>query len=539
MRYAVAPVLSVALLLASSGVGLPDPSTAAVGARESSATDTGESAATEAGESAVTSPPVAPTAPSDVRPRVAALQHPLGAVSAAPAPDPAALREELEDELESEWLGPGNRRGLSVRDALTGEVLADVNADRLMTPASTTKLLAAAAIVVGLDAEERFTTRVVAGTEPGQVVIVAGGDMLLGDGPGDPEAVAGHAGIADLAAQTARSLRAGVGDDRAGSTAGVPQGGTDTTEVAGSTAADGTAASADAPVAPGTGPVTVALDLSHVAGPHAVPTWSEHWVQEGWTGRIVQLGRASDRALPFNPSPERPEQEVARVFREALAREGIEVVDAADDDASAAEVQTGPEAAELASVESAAVRDVLALALATSDNAMVEQLARQAAVAAGESPEQESVTAWITRTMVEQYGIDMTGMRVVDGSGLSDGTRLSMAAVASVLVAGSDGSHPALQEVLAAGGLPIAGYTGTLGNGMRFHLPVHAQAVGNARAKTGTLPGVTSLAGSVVTADGRLLVFAVGADRIGEDAAALEAASMLDEIVAQLARCGC
>src|SRR5699024_2829434 len=109
-------------------------------------------------EGAVTSPP-APTAPSDVRPRVAALQHPLGAVSAAPAPDPGALREELEDELESEWLGPGNRRGLSVRDALTGEVLADVNADRLMTPASTTKLLAAAAVVVGLDAEERFTTR--------------------------------------------------------------------------------------------------------------------------------------------------------------------------------------------------------------------------------------------------------------------------------------------------------------------------------------------------------------------------------------------
>lgn len=526
MRYAVAPALALALLLPTAGVGLPDPATAAVGAQE------GAAAATD--EGAVTSPPVAPTAPSDVRPRVAALQHPLGAVSAAPAPDPGALREELEDELESEWLGPGNRRGLSVRDALTGEVLADVNADRLMTPASTTKLLAAAAVVVGLDAEERFTTRVVAGAEPGQVVLVAGGDMLLGDGAGDPEAVAGHAGIADLAAQTARALRDGVDDEQAGSTAGVPPTGTGTAE-----AADDTAATSAAPVDPGDGPVTVALDLSHVAGPHAVPTWSEHWVQEGWAGRIVQLGRASDRALPFNPSPERPEQEVARVFREALAREGIEVVGAADDDATAAEVQTGPEAAELASVESAAVRDVLALALATSDNAMVEQLARQAAVAAGESPEQESVTAWITRTMVEHYGIDMTGMRVVDGSGLSDGTRLSMAAVASVLVAGSDGSHPALQEVLAAGGLPIAGYTGTLGNGMRFHLPVHAQAVGNARAKTGTLPGVTSLAGSVVTADGRLLVFAVGADRIGEDAAALEAASMLDEIVAQLARCGC
>src|SRR5699024_1937497 len=125
MRYAVAPALALALLLPTAGVGLPDPATAAVGAQE------GAAAATDQGP--VTSPP-APTAPSDVRPRVAALQHPLGAVSTAPAPDPGALREELEDELESEWLGPGNRRGLSVRDALTGEVLADVNADRLMTP---------------------------------------------------------------------------------------------------------------------------------------------------------------------------------------------------------------------------------------------------------------------------------------------------------------------------------------------------------------------------------------------------------------------
>ena len=510
MRYAVAPVLALALLLPPAGTGLAGDATGEPRAQVSTATGA----------------PVAPTAPSDVRPRVAALQHPLGAVSAAPVPDPAALREQLDDELESEWLGPGNRRGLAVRDALTGEELADINSDRLMTPASTTKLLAAAAIVVGLDAEERFTTRVVAGPEPGQVVLVAGGDMLLGDGAGDPEAVAGHAGIADLAAQTAAALRAGAlttaAEEEAAATGGP---------------ADDAATTSGGPSEPG--PVTVALDLSHVAGPHTVPTWSDHWVQEGWTGRIVQLGRASDRALPFNPSPQRPEQEVARVFREALEREGVEVVDADEGDATAAEVQTGPEAAELASVESAAVRDVLALALATSDNAMVEQLSRQAAVAVGESPEQEAVTAWITRTMVEHYGIDMTGMRVVDGSGLSDGTRLSMAAVASVLVAGSDGSHPALQEVLAAGGLPIAGYTGTLGNGMRFHLPVHAEAVGNARAKTGTLPGVTSLAGSVVTADGRLLVFAVGADRIGENAAALEAASMLDEIVAELARCGC
>jgi D-alanyl-D-alanine carboxypeptidase/D-alanyl-D-alanine-endopeptidase (penicillin-binding protein 4) len=300
----------------------------------------------------------------------------------------------------------------------------------------------------------------------------------------------------------------------------------------------------------------VSLDLSHVPGPHVLDTWSEHWVAEGWTGRIVQLGRARDRALPYNPSPQEPEQQVARVFREALAGHGIQVAgvggagDEADEDGNdedgsddadvRAELVTAPaDAQQLAVVESAPLRDVLALASATSDNAMFEQLSRQAAVAAGHGADQPSVTAWIRDTMTEDFGLDLTGMQIADASGLSDGTSLSMQVVAEVLVAGADGSHPRLQEVLAAGGLPIAGYTGTLGNGMRFHLPVHAPAVGNARAKTGTLPGVTALAGTVVTADGRLLVFAVAADDIETGSAAIEAASILDEIVAQLARCGC
>lgn len=530
MRYAVAGALAFALLVPAAGAGATTSATAS--ATTSAASDDAGATSTAA--------PATPTSPADVRPRVEGLLRPLGNVSQGQAPTPDALLEQLDDEFESEWLGPSNRRALAVRDALTGERLVDLNSDRLMTPASTTKLLSAAAIVTGLEAEDRFTTHVVAGAEPGQVVIVAGGDMLLADGAGDPEAVAGHAGIADLAAQTAAALRGQTSQGAA--TTAAPGDGDDATAAPGDTE-DATGAPGDGAAATGApepGPVTVALDLSHVQGPHAMPTWSEHWLAEGWTGRVVQLGRASDRALPYRPSPVEPEQEVARVFREALDGEGIEVV-GADDEDTTAEVVTAPAdtATELAAVESAAVRDVLALALATSDNAMVEQLARQASVAAGQGADQESVTAWITRSMSEVYGIDMTGMRVVDASGLSDGTRLSAEAVASVLVAGADGSHPALQEVLAGGGLPIAGYTGTLGNGMRFHLPVHADAVGNARAKTGTLPGVTSLAGTVVTADGRLLVFAVGADQIGQDAAALEAASVLDEIVAELARCGC
>jgi D-alanyl-D-alanine carboxypeptidase/D-alanyl-D-alanine-endopeptidase (penicillin-binding protein 4) len=57
------------------------------------------------------------------------------------------------------------------------------------------------------------------------------------------------------------------------------------------------------------------------------------------------------------------------------------------------------------------------------------------------------------------------------------------------------------------------------------------------RAKTGTLNGVHSLAGTVVTADGRLLAFAVLADGATSSRGAAEAA--LDEVAAELARCGC
>jgi D-alanyl-D-alanine carboxypeptidase/D-alanyl-D-alanine-endopeptidase (penicillin-binding protein 4) len=56
------------------------------------------------------------------------------------------------------------------------------------------------------------------------------------------------------------------------------------------------------------------------------------------------------------------------------------------------------------------------------------------------------------------------------------------------------------------------------------------------RAKTGTLIGVSSLAGTVVDADGRLLVFAAMADDVRSTGAARLA---LDKLATRLARCGC
>ncbi len=77
---------------------------------------------------------------------------------------------------------------------------------RPRVPASTQKLMAALAVADGLDLDQRMTTAVVAAPGSADLVLVVGGDTLLAPGAGDLDAVAGRAGLADLAAQVAASL---------------------------------------------------------------------------------------------------------------------------------------------------------------------------------------------------------------------------------------------------------------------------------------------------------------------------------------------
>ncbi|MGO4600228.1 D-alanyl-D-alanine carboxypeptidase/D-alanyl-D-alanine-endopeptidase [Terrabacter sp. 2RAF25] len=403
-----------------------------------------------------------------------------------------------------------------VRDGQTGAVLLDQRGDELRIPASTTKLLSAAAIGQTFAPDETLRTVVREGDRPDQVVLVAGGDSLLAPGKGDPEAVAGHAGLRDLADQVAASL-----------------------------------------AKRGTRSVTLYVDETYAGGPTTAPTWSPTFRSTGITGAVAMLGLSSQRATGGRPGPADPVAAVRARFAQQLAALGVSVQVAPRGDApgtpgspmptpgtsgaptgsetgtptaaaGAAAPASGPGSL-LGSVESAPVRDQLALALTDSDNALTEILARQAAYRSGAGTDFSAVGGWVVQ-QVAALGLATDGVGLVDASGLSRENRVRADLLADVLVLGYDGTHPLLRRALD--GLPIAGLTGTLEN--RLTGSDHV-AAGRARAKTGTLTGANALAGSVVGDDGRLLVFVGMVAGAGTN----DARAALDRLVATVASCGC
>jgi D-alanyl-D-alanine carboxypeptidase/D-alanyl-D-alanine-endopeptidase (penicillin-binding protein 4) len=422
-------------------------------------------------------------------PTVNAAAQPLEPASAsAPIPDPAALAKALATVVADPALRPGP--GIVVRDAFTGQTLLSKDATTARVPASTAKLLTALAVGTTLDPLATLPTRVVQGARPDELVLVAGGDTMLARGKGTPTAVEGRAGLGDLAGQVASAL-----------------------------------------LGAGTTKVTLRLDTTYAKGPRWAPGWSQADVNAGYTGGVSMLGLAGQRAVPFKPAPRNPEAATGAAFVGALAKAGITAT-LAPESTWSTKVPAG--ATELGRVESAPIGDILALALDESDNALTEGLARQAAVKAGGSTSFAAAVSFVTTT-VEARGVDLTGVTLKDTSGLTSGQAIPPQVLSDVLQLGADGSVPAMQDTVAR--LPVAGLSGTLAT--RFHAKSTRAVAGVARAKTGTLTGVSSMAGTVIDADGRVLSFVVQADGLPGGVGTLNARAALDRFVAVLATCGC
>jgi len=171
--------------------------------------------------------------------------------------------------------------------------------------------------------------------------------------------------------------------------------------------------------------------------------------------------------------------------------------------------------------------------LQTSDNTIAECLARQVALAAAK-PASFLGAAGAVRAALVRFGVDPgAGMR--DASGLAADDRVSAAALAGVLRLVVGAAHPQLHLIVTA--LPVAAWSGTLAQRYLPGSPA-AGGAGVVRAKTGTLTAVSTLAGIVHDKDGRLLVFALLADRV-PPGATRGAEAALDRVAAVLAGCGC
>jgi D-alanyl-D-alanine carboxypeptidase/D-alanyl-D-alanine-endopeptidase (penicillin-binding protein 4) len=193
----------------------------------------------------------------------------------------------------------------------------------------------------------------------------------------------------------------------------------------------------------------------------------------------------------------------------------------------------------VAAASSPALATLVEHTLTVSDNDMAEALAH---LAGGKLVGAASFAGGATATtkVLASLGVPTAGLRLSDGSGLSRGDQVSPATLAGALSAVAAGKVPAGAPAggaptwAVATGLPVAGLTGTLA--ARFTASDAKAARGVVRAKTGTLTGVSGLAGLVRDLEGRLLAFAFLAGGVAAKDRALAA---FDRAAAALARCGC
>jgi D-alanyl-D-alanine carboxypeptidase len=397
-----------------------------------------------------------------------------------PAPTAAGVEAALAGPASASALG---RLTGIVLDPATGETLWQADPDTPLTPASTGKLLTAAAALLSLDHTAQLSTKVVAGAEPGSVVIVGGGDPTLSSlKPGVESVYPGAAHLVDLVDQVKAS---------------------------------------------GAKVQTVQVDLSRYTGDSSAQGWLPADIGAGYITPIVPAmldggradARAQNGARTANP---------ARALAEEFAtRIGATVPANAD--------QTAPQDAKvLGEVRSAPMVELVDTILRTSDNVLAETISREVAIGAGKEASfvgGSEATLEVLRT----NGFDLTGVEMADGSGLSTVDKVPAKLLGEILkvAAAPDGDDPRTAKLRPLlGGLPVAGGSGTLGN--RYSSAEAAAGKGYVRAKTGTLSGVNSLAGIVLNQDGRVMVFAL---MTGDTDSSARPA--LDTMAATLRGCGC
>lgn len=234
---------------------------------------------------------------------------------------------------------------------------------------------------------------------------------------------------------------------------------------------------------------TVLIDTSAWTGTTYLDSWDDTNVDAGYVApmepAMLHQGRIGAEFGDV-PRSHTPALDVAGALAEQL-------------DATHATGPAPTDAEVLASTESPTLIDRVMDMMVHSDNVMAEAIARELAIARGQTPDFAGATT-ATLEVLNEHGFDTAGTTLRDNSGLSPDNLITPLLLDALLHSAATGSP--LADVLRT--LPVAAGNGTLID--RYgELPGR----GWVRAKTGTLTETSALAGVVTAETGRVYTFAL------------------------------
>ncbi len=456
--------------------------------------------------------------------------------SAAASPAPPT-RAELVKRLDTALATPGLRRArisaLVVR-ASDGAVLFERSPDRRLTPASNMKILTAMAALQTFGPTHRFETAILGDRTPDET---GGVETLYVRGGGDPvlNSEDWWRLAADLRSRGLRRVHGDVvlDDGFFDASHWHPDWGPVSSRayhapVSGLTANYGAFAVRVRPGNRGGDPVSVEIDPP--VGYLIVANRARTSHPGDRSSLVVDRKAASvgelvtiDGSMPAGADPRTyyrsvldPTRYAGAIFRMQLVALGIAVE---------GEVTTGVVPAEAVPIllfEGRPLGEIVRLFVKYSNNAVAESLVKAMGAHRTGAPGSWGNGIPASRAALESLGVDLSGLQIVDGSGLSYRDKLTPRALVDALRI-ARGSFRIGPELLAS--LPIANGDGTLEKRVE-------RAPGRVRAKTGLLNRVTSLSGYAELEGGEVAVFSVLTNGYrGSDEAAMEA---LDHFVAVL-----
>lgn len=403
-------------------------------------------------------------------------------------------------------------QGVLVRSLATNTTLYEHNADTLLVPASNQKLLVSAVALEKLGPDFTYRTGVYALGKIDKGVL--SGDLIL-KGGGDP--VLETADLTNLAKQVkAAGINSVKGDVIADDSM------FDTQRLGWGWSWDGlpyyysaeisalnlnrntvsvfvypaktAGAQAEVKIIPNTEYLTI--ENTSVTGPK--DSRNTIWIDRPLGQNVIRVGGSiavgtvvTRRVAPVTISE--PQLYAGCVFADELEKQGIDV---------AGSVKAGTAATEakpLCTHTSPPMSQILRLLNKPSDNLVAEVLLKTlGAVVNGKGSSGSG--ADVEKEVLKGFGLDMSALSIVDGSGLSKHNCISPRNIVTLLTY----MKTAENADVFVDSLPIAGVDGTLAYRMKG-----TSAEKNVRAKTGTLAKVVSLSGYVTTKSGERLVFSI------------------------------